>query len=430
VTPLLTVCIPTYNRKGHIARLLRRLEDEIGDRTDIVVHVGDNASKDGTRDVLRRAAVRYPWLRTHRHPENLGAMGNLKWLAEHSTDARYLWCIGDDDLILPGGLAKVAALLEEEAPRWLFLPHVWLDDQARPIAAGSPAPGRTERYAGAGALWRAYHHWLTFLSASVLEQEAYRAAMRDVDSANMYGPLLWFFKAGLEGPCVVAPEAWVGGGQDVTWSERRPAIVTLDFTSLYDDGLAAGLTQEEFGATLDGLYAGAPWAPVFWKQQEPERLAAVVARFPESRALRAILWSITCETPWPAGLPVLDAAARAVRDDVTAQTLVREGEERFAAGDHQTAATRFLDAVDRMPTLGQAWSDLGVVLHAMDNPEAARMLDTALFVAPDDVDALLNRASVRLGSGSPELGAADARRVLELDPGNAVAAELLDSVAL
>jgi len=231
---LLAICIPTYQRAGELEGLLENLAAEIGTREDVCVLVSDNASTDATPEVLARFAAEHAWLRCHRQPENLGAVGNMDWLVENAPDCEYVWSFGDDDRILPGGLGLAVDLLAAESPSWLFLPHRWVSAQGEP-AGGSPAPETVERYAAAGELFTAWHHWTTFLSASIVRRDALREAVRETHTENAYSPLLWFFRAGLDGPCVVAPGHVVAGSLAISWADRAHIILTQHFTGLYDD---------------------------------------------------------------------------------------------------------------------------------------------------------------------------------------------------
>jgi hypothetical protein len=426
VSALLGICIPTYNRAGHLSFLIDCLTREIGDRDDILVLVSNNASSDDTARLLEDAAASRPWLSYRTQPENVGPVGNMDWLVENAPVAEYLWLLGDDDYVVDGGLVAIAELLRDERPAWLFLPHRWVDE-ARRVTGGSPAPGAVVRYATGRDIYLAYHHWLTFLSASILRTEAFTEAVRTVRTENLYAPVLWFFRAGLGGPCVVAPSHLVHGGQAISWADRAHIIQTLHFTSLYDEGLHAGLSAAEFGATLDGLYRDG-WGLDLWRRVPIERLAETVARFPQSQGLREYLWTIARESGRRDVLPTLSRAAEAVGADTRARELVEEGERIFAAGDAADAAERFGAAARLDPTLATAWSDLAVAHHELGRADALAGLDSALFVDPDDLDALLNRASILLSLGDAGGAAVEAQRVMELDPGNAAAAQLLGAV--
>jgi tetratricopeptide (TPR) repeat protein len=397
MTPLLCICIPTFNREDELAKLLQCLDREIGERDDIVVQISDNASPDGTQALLTGAMATRSWLRVFRQEENLGPFRNIEWLVEHAPPANYLWLFGDDDLIVPGALATVIEILETERPVWLFLPHQWIDGAGR-VVGGSPAPAALERFAGAGQLFRAYDHWLTFISASVVRADALREAVHATQAENAYSPLLYFFRAGLQGPCCVAPQHCVHGGQAISWSDRAHLYMTLHFTSLYDDGLHAGLSAAEFGACLDGLYVRDNDLCHAWRQIEIEKLVGLVGRFPQSEGLRRYLWTIALERGRQDLLPAVDTAARMTGAHAQALVLVAAGEELFAAGDAAVAVRRFREASKLAPTLTQAWNDLAVALHHFGRPEAVQAVDMALFVAPDDADALSNRAAI-LGAG-------------------------------
>src|SRR3954447_7888316 len=201
--PLLAICIPTYDRAEPLGRLLDRLHAELGDATNVVVLVSDNASPDGTQGLLTDAATRMPWLRTHRQPKNLGALGNTRWLVRNAPDCQYVWIFGDDDQPEPGAVAIVCELLRAHAPAWLHLPHRFVHPDGA-VKAESRLPVAPEVYADPGRMYLAQTHWLTFLSASIVRRDDLCRAEAVSSTGNLYFPLIWDFRASIGGPCVVA----------------------------------------------------------------------------------------------------------------------------------------------------------------------------------------------------------------------------------
>jgi glycosyltransferase involved in cell wall biosynthesis len=426
---LLSILVPTWNRAPKLAQLLACLEQEIAPfGNEVTVLVADNASDDATSEILRDAAGRHRWLAVHRQPENLGAARNMLWLVEHAPDSDYAWIFGDDDLLVPGRLTTVMALLCAERPAWLFVPYYFADDDGRP-RHGVSEPGAVERYATSGALYIAHTHWLTFISGSLVRLEPLREAARAVGTASAYAPFLWAFRAGLQGPCLAAAHHVVRGSLDITWRAELDSYMTVHVVDLYDAGVCAGLSPEEFAGTLDAryLHGDGVWALDMWRTLPLERLLESVRRFPHSKALRAYLWTLAAERHERAALPVLAEAARAAGVEDAAQQLVRDGEAVFAAGDARGAAERFRAAAEAMPTLATAWNNLAVALYGVDQHAAEVAVGHALYVAPDDVDARLNRASILLARGDRQAAAADVHHVLGIEPGNAAAAELLQA---
>src|SRR5207248_6154893 len=118
-----------------------------------------------------------------------------RWVVSHAPECDYTWIWGDDDLIEPGRLADVMQILRDEQPVWLFLPHHFVRPGGE-LVDSSPAPGTTERYASSGALFRAYHHWSTLITGSVVRSAELRAAKAAVETDSRFEPVSLFFRAG------------------------------------------------------------------------------------------------------------------------------------------------------------------------------------------------------------------------------------------
>jgi len=136
--PLLSICIPTRNRAETLRLTLANLLSEIAGVEDkIEVLVSDNASTDHTAEVLEAFA---PRIRFRIRPTNIGYFGNTVGLATEMAQGRWIWALGDDDLILRGGLERVLQVLESgAAPEVFYLNYGWipLAERDRRIAAGT-----------------------------------------------------------------------------------------------------------------------------------------------------------------------------------------------------------------------------------------------------------------------------------------------------
>ena len=113
--PALTLCVPTYNRADLLRQSLTALFSQIGpDEADhLEVLVMDNASPDQTPDVVAEFGQRWPHvpLRSVRNSENIGPDGNfLEGIA--LARGRFVLLVSDDDLLLPGAVAKLLHLIQ------------------------------------------------------------------------------------------------------------------------------------------------------------------------------------------------------------------------------------------------------------------------------------------------------------------------------
>lgn len=117
--PLLSIVLSTYNRGPFVRENVRWLLELIGrisEPVDLVVV--DNASTDRTRELLQPFCASGK-LHLIRNPSNVGMLGNLRVCAT-LLRGRFMWITGDDDYIVPEGLARVLGILRQR-PRLPFL---------------------------------------------------------------------------------------------------------------------------------------------------------------------------------------------------------------------------------------------------------------------------------------------------------------------
>jgi GT2 family glycosyltransferase len=106
--PSVTIVFLVYNRRDELRTSLRRMLDESDYEGDVEVIVVDNASTDGSGEMVRRE---FPLVQVITHERNVGVSGwNVGFAA-----ARGDWVLAlDDDCYLPpDGLGKAVAAAEE-----------------------------------------------------------------------------------------------------------------------------------------------------------------------------------------------------------------------------------------------------------------------------------------------------------------------------
>lgn len=106
--PLLSICIPTYNRAPYLEHCLQTIFSQIADHPAaehplIEVVVSDNASTDATPEVLARFGALYPNLRYTRNASNIGADPNIFEVMRRGKGV-FVKLQGDDDFYVPGTL--------------------------------------------------------------------------------------------------------------------------------------------------------------------------------------------------------------------------------------------------------------------------------------------------------------------------------------
>lgn len=113
-TPLLSVCIPTYNRADKLGYSLKRiLESSVEFSGEIEIIVSDNASNDGTSNVISKLKTDYPFLKAYRNETNIGFNGNFFRITDEYATGYFIWVVGDDDIIDAKAFRIILPLLEK-----------------------------------------------------------------------------------------------------------------------------------------------------------------------------------------------------------------------------------------------------------------------------------------------------------------------------
>ncbi len=98
--PLISVCIPTYNRSAYIGECLRSVLDQADERCEIIVV--DDGSTDNTEQIVRHLGR--PEIRYVKKAHTNGSDTRNRAIAEATGD--YILWVDSDDLLLPGAIRK------------------------------------------------------------------------------------------------------------------------------------------------------------------------------------------------------------------------------------------------------------------------------------------------------------------------------------
>ena len=119
VQPLISICVPTYNRSKCLRSLFEVLLRVKKAHRDIVeVCVSNNCSTDDTTNVIAE------WrdlldIKDITQDENIGCMRNCVAVTSIST-GRWVLIMGDDDSINTNNFTKLLEVLHTSAANWVF----------------------------------------------------------------------------------------------------------------------------------------------------------------------------------------------------------------------------------------------------------------------------------------------------------------------
>ena len=111
--PILSICIPTYNRAAYIAKSLTAITSQVRSDDSIEIIVADNYSQDDTESVVRGFVEKNPYIKYVRREENLGAARNFLALM-HQASGEYILLLGDDDILSQNAISVLLNRLKDK----------------------------------------------------------------------------------------------------------------------------------------------------------------------------------------------------------------------------------------------------------------------------------------------------------------------------
>ena len=113
MSPIFSICIPTYNRADLLDYCLDRLAAQQSSSRPFEIVVSDNGSTDNTPAVIETHRRRNPFIHAYRLPENRGVWPN--WLnAMSKAEGEFVVYLADDDSIIAENLLHHVERMERE----------------------------------------------------------------------------------------------------------------------------------------------------------------------------------------------------------------------------------------------------------------------------------------------------------------------------
>ena len=209
---MLTISIPTYNRSGFLDFCLRRISEEIasldeGRRCFVKVYVSDNASPDDTPEIIAQYQESLgDAFGSVRNDKNKGPDYNITQCYESATTP-YVWIVGDDDVLLPGGLGMVLDVLLNKDIDILYVNNYWFKDSytQKPSRQGKVG---IFKFSNSLGFARRTNVMLTFISGLVVRSGVGQKYRSELMESNLV-QLSWVLPLLRDGKNFATVENWV-----------------------------------------------------------------------------------------------------------------------------------------------------------------------------------------------------------------------------
>lgn len=186
--PLISVCVPAYNRAALLAPLLDSIFGQDFQDMEVVIAEDNSPEQQAIRRIATEYATRYHGQLTyHENSSNLGYDGNLRRLIELAR-GDYVVFMGNDDLLAEGALATIVAAVRIHPNVGVVLRSYdsFVDDPARPAQIFRYFDGECFFPAGAAAIVTFFRRSV-FISGMVIRREsAHQHATPRFDGTLLY----------------------------------------------------------------------------------------------------------------------------------------------------------------------------------------------------------------------------------------------------
>lgn len=231
-SPLLSICIPTFNRKNELSRLLSSIIPQcVGRSVEIVV--SDNASADETQIMCNEFAASYPWFNYQRNSNNIGYANNLISVLK-AAQGKYLWMLGDDELVNEKAVVNIVSVLTKKKPNLLICNLARLSTQHDNWSLNADFNAAYDMHdLSLNELLTITGGWVSLISVNILLADRFYDWLNSHNSSNYtdYVGLEITLHSGALGKCSVLSETLVGRKKEPFLANRFDRIETyaIDF---------------------------------------------------------------------------------------------------------------------------------------------------------------------------------------------------------
>jgi abequosyltransferase len=233
--PLMSICIPTYNRSHFLKLCLTSIYSQKFDHSLIEVIVSDNCSTDDTPEIVENYKRLFPNLRYIRNETNIGPDRNILKVIQEAKGT-FVKMQGDDDFYVDGTISLLLDVLSSHLDYGVVHVHVHRDD------------GSTYEGEGVQAFLHASTIMSTFISGTILRrQDLERIEQQDRFIHTSFNQTYLQFEILQSNPrfCVINRSMFHYGSVEPS-GYNFGQVVFRGYQSILKYFIGKGLTEEDF----------------------------------------------------------------------------------------------------------------------------------------------------------------------------------------
>jgi len=187
---ILSLCLPTYKRKNFLDRAIKNIIEETNDiRDKVELCISDNASLDGTENIVKKYSKKYSFIRYNKNQKNIGYDKNLLKTLDMAS-GEYCWFISDDDIFVKGAIKRTILLLESKKYDYILSESRSVD---RPLFMGWKYDPELTKSADRERLLN--YREISFMATHIIKKKLYLKIKKNLFTGHGFEHMLIFFYA-------------------------------------------------------------------------------------------------------------------------------------------------------------------------------------------------------------------------------------------
>ena len=229
--PALSICIATYNRCAYIGQTLEAVLNQLPAGVEVVIV--DGGSSDNTAQVIEPVARQIHAVRYFREATNSGVDRDFDKAVCYAR-GEYCWLMSDDDVLVPGAVARVIEQLEPSLDLLVVNSRICNADLSVELSPRALAITSDRRYdaESANAFLSEIGDYLSYIGGVVIRQGLWLARERQRYFGSEFIHIGVIFQAPLSCIKILADPLIVIRYGNATWSARGFEIWMFKWPSL------------------------------------------------------------------------------------------------------------------------------------------------------------------------------------------------------
>lgn len=129
LNPLISICIPTYNRANNLDKCLNSIFTQIEEDDRFQIVISNNGSQDDTDKVVEKYLQKYKRIiKYNKNSENIGAHENFLKVMDIA-DGEYILLHGDDDYFIDGSIYEIYGVVKKNKSKSCIFLNILNNDK-------------------------------------------------------------------------------------------------------------------------------------------------------------------------------------------------------------------------------------------------------------------------------------------------------------